>query len=299
MRKILVLFALIFVLAKANAQELNCTIQINHQQVQGANVQVFQSMQKDMYEFINNRKWTDNVFSNDERIDCSITLNVSAVTGSSRYTATIQVQSRRPVYNATYYSTIFNFQEKKEDFTFDYIEHQPLEFNENSYTTNITSVLAFYAYVLIGLDYDTFSPGGGSPYFQKAQNIVSNAQVSSEPGWKAVESLRNRYWLAENLTNEGYSELHTFMYEYHRLGLDVMNEKADAGRAVVAKTLENLMSVNRKKPSLFFINLLMTIKSDEFINIFSESFPSEVAQVSNILKEIDPANVSKYEKIIK
>lgn len=299
MKKTLLLFAFIIAFASIRAQELNCTVQINHQQIQGANVQVFQSMQKDLFEFMNNRKWTDNVFSNDERIDCSININVSAVTGSSKYTATIQVQSRRPIFNSTYYSTMFNFQEKKEDFVFDYIEHQPFDFNENSFTNNITSVLAFYAYLIIGLDYDTFSPGGGSQYLQKAQNIVSNAQVSSEPGWKAVESLRNRYWLAENLTNESYAELHTFLYEYHRLGLDVMSEKADAGRAVIAKSLDNLLTVNRKKPSLFFINLLMSSKSDEFVNIFSETFPSEVAQVVNVLKEIDPANISKYEKITK
>jgi hypothetical protein len=235
----------------------------------------------------------------DERIECTFMITISRQIGTERFIGTIQVQARRPVFNTTYYTTLFNFQEKKEDFQFEYIEQQPLTFNENAHTSNLTSVLAFYSYLILGLDYDTFSDNGGAEFFQKAQKIVNNAQSAAEPGWKSYEStkMNNRYWLIENMTNSSYSDLHKFAYKYHRLGFDVLSEKIDQGRGEVAKSLELLRGVYRKKPNLYFLQLIINSKSEEIIKLFAESFPREQSDVFNIMVEIDPANASKYEAI--
>lgn len=299
MQKIIVSFVLLLAIANPlKAQELNCQVQLNHQQIQGTNTQVFQTLQAAIYEFMNNRTWTDHAYNNDERIECSIMINLTEQIGSNRFVGTISVQSRRPVYNTAYNTVLLNYQEKKGDFRFEYIENEPLEFNENTHTSNLTSVLAFYAYIILGLDYDTFSEEGGTSYFQKAQKIVTNAQSTSEPGWKPYESLKNRYWLAEDLLNDVYNPIRRCLYRYHRLGLDRMSDKLEAGRAEIAESLRLLQRVHRAKPSSFLMNLFFTAKSDEIVNIFSGSnSPMEKTKVANALKEIDVANSNKYDKI--
>ncbi len=300
MKKLLFIVLLaVFSITKITAQELSCQVQVVHQQIQGTNDQVFQTLQNAIYEFMNNRKWTDHVFGIDERIECSIMINLTEQSGSDRFTGTLSVQSRRPIFNTAYNSVLLNYQEGTNDFQFRYIENEPLEFNENAHLSNLTSVLAFYAYIIIGLDYDTFSNMGGTPYFQKAQQIVSNAQSASEPGWKAYEGLENRYWMAENLLDDVYSPLRKCLYRYHRLGLDVMSEKTDVGRAEIAESIRMLQKVHRAKPTSFLLKLFFTAKSDEIIDIFSQSYDMEKTKVVNVLKEIDPANGSEYEKILK
>jgi hypothetical protein len=297
MKKIIVILLLIFATESTFAQELRCMIQVNHSQIQGTNVLVFQEMQRSIYEFMNDTRWTDHVYTNDERIECTMMIQLTEQIGSERFVGTISVQSSRPVYGTTYNTTILNFQEQKGDFRFKYIEQQPLEFNENTHISELTSVLAFYAYVILGLDYDTFLPNGGKPFFAKAQKIVNNAQNSPEPGWKSYESRKNRYWLVENLTNESYSDLHTFLYQYHRQGLDLLGEKPDEARATIATSLEYLRKVYQKKPDIFILPLILSSKSNEIVKIFSESYPREQAEVVNIMQIIDPANSSKYQKI--
>jgi hypothetical protein len=279
-------------------QELNCRIQIVSQQIQSSNKRIFESMQKDLYEFLNNKKWTDNVFSNDERIECTILINLTEQVSADEYKGTMQVQSNRPVFNTNFNSVIFNY--KDNDVDFRYVEFQPMEYSENSSVSNLTSLLAYYAYVIIGLDYDSFSPEGGTPYFQKAEKIVTNAQNLSEKGWKSFEGQKNRYWLIENILNSKYGPVRDFYYRYHRLGMDVMAEKAADGRSEIAEDLKLLQKVFREKPSQFmnYLQVVFDAKSDEFVNIFSESFPDEKTRVNNILKEIDPANSTKYQKII-
>lgn len=293
------LLVLLFIPLIAFSQELRCNVSVNSQRIQGTNRILFQNMQTAIYEFMNNTTWTNHVYGFDERIECSIMLNITEQIGSDEFKGTIQVQSRRPVFNTSYNTTMLNFQDNNLHFRFR--EYEKIEFSESTHLNNLSSILAFYAYVIIGLDYDSFSLLGGTEYFQKAERIVSNAQNAVERGWKAYEGNRkNRYWLIENLLNPKYKPLREAIYKYHRLGLDVMSEKTAEGRAEIAESLVLLQRVYREKPDpyLFALQLFFDAKSDELVNIFSESFPTEKARVVNILTEIDNANASKYKKII-
>ncbi|PLX12968.1 MAG: DUF4835 domain-containing protein [Marinilabiliales bacterium] len=280
-----------------SAQELKCRVQVVSNQIQGTNKQIFQTLQSELYEFLNNTKWTKHVYDLDERIECTFLLNLEQQVSADEFKGTLQIQSSRPVYNSTYNSVMFNH--KDDDLHFNYIEYQPLEFNESQHTSNLTSILAFYVYYILGLDYDSFAMEGGSEFFQKAEKIVNNAQNAPQSGWKAFEHGRNnRYWLIENIMNNKYSGVREFMYKYHRSGLDNMVAKPNEGRAEIAESLKLIQRVNRETPNLIIIKVIMTAKGDELVNIFSESFPDEKNRVFQILKELDPANTSKYQKIL-
>jgi len=278
------------------AQELRCNVSVVSSQIQGTNKQVFQTLQNAIYEFMNNTAWTNHIYSTEERIDCNIMINLQDHSGDE-FTGSIQVQSRRPVFNTSYNTTILNF--KDDDVKFNYVEFEPLEFSLTEHRSNLTSVLAYYAYIIIGLDYDSFSLLGGTEFFQKAEQIVTNAQNVPEKGWKAFEGRKNRYWLVENILNDRYKGIREFIYRYHRLGLDIMESKDAQGRASIAQNLELLQKVYRQKPDpyLFFFELIMNSKSDELVNVFSESFMAEADRVYNILVEIDPVHSEKYKKI--
>jgi len=296
-----IFFVLISVLIFNNlsAQELNCRISVSYSQITNANDEIFRSLQSDLYEYMNNTRWTDYVFDYDERIECSIILTVKEFNGMDRFTTTIQVTSSRPIYNSSTSSKILNVKEDEGLFTFQYIENQPLVFNENSYTDNLTSVLAFYAYLIIGMDFDTFSEYGGTEFYQKMQKIVSNAQVSSEGGWKAFESTEknNRYYIAEYLTNSNYKPFRSAMYDYHRTGLDLMTDDVVEGRKSITDAIEKLLIVYKKKRDLYLLTMFFDAKVDEIVNIYSEANTSEITEVYDILKLIDVANVNKYEKM--
>ncbi len=298
MKRIILFFALIIIIqGKLIAQELRCNISISAQKIQGANRTMFETMQSDLYEFMNNRKWTDQKFAMDERIECNFFINLDEQISSDEFKGTIQVQARRPVFNSSYETILLNI--KDNDFHAKYIEYQTLEFNETSNKDNLTNILAFYAYVVLGMDYDSFSPEGGSEFFQKAQTIVNNSQNAREKGWKAYESERNRYWLVENILNKSYSGFRSCTYQYHRQGLDLMADKAPEGRAAIAESLKSIQKVFRSRPSLYILQVFFDAKSDELVNIFSKSFPDERNRVTVILNECDPSNGSKYEKILK
>lgn len=279
------------------AQELRCNISISSTKIQGANKTVFETMQSDLYEFMNNRKWTEHTYAMDERIECSFFINLDEQISSDEFKGSIQVQLRRPVFNSSYETTLLNI--KDNDFQAKYIEYQTLEFNETSNKDNLTNILAYYAYIILGMDYDSFSPDGGTEFYQKAQAIVNNSQSAREKGWKSFESERNRYWLVENILNKAYSGFRSCTYQYHRQGLDIMSDKAPEGRAVIAESLKSIQKVFRAKPSLYLLQVFFDAKSDELVNIFSKSFPDEKNRVSVILNECDPSNGSKYEKILK
>lgn len=290
---------LLFVPTQIMAQELKCNIQINSQKIQGTNRTVYQTLQTALYEFMNNTAWTNHVYGVDERIECNIVINLTEQLGSDEYKATIQVQARRPVFNTSYSTTVLNFLDNSFDFR--YLEFNKLEFSENTHTSNLTSVLAFYTYIILGIDYDTYSLYGGSEYFQKAEKIMNNAQNAPERGWKAYEGNRkNRYWIIENILNEKYRPVREVLYRYHRLGLDMMNEKLIEGRAEIVECMATLQKVYREKPDpyMLFMQLFYDAKNDEFVYLFSESYPSEKARVVNILTEIDNANASKYKAIL-
>jgi hypothetical protein len=290
--------AFIIGLNSAFAQELRCNISISAQKIQGANKTVFETMQSDLYEFMNNRKWTDQKFAMDERIECNFFINLEEQISSDEFKGTIQIQLRRPVFGSSYETILLNL--KDNDFQAKYVEYQTLEFNETSNKDNLTNILAFYAYVVLGMDYDSFSPEGGTEYFQKALTIINNSQNTREKGWKAYESERNRYWLIENILNKSYAGFRTCTYQYHRMGLDLMAEKAPEGRGAIAESLKSIQKVFRTRPSLYILQVFFDAKSDELVNIFSgNSFPDERNRVSVILNECDPSNGTKYEKILK
>ncbi len=303
MKKIIFLSFVIFVNifhSNTEAQELKCSVQILSQKVQGTNKQVFETLQNAIFEFMNNRIWTNHVYSVDERIECAFVFNITEQTSADEFSGSLQLQVRRPVYNSSYNSVELNF--KDDNISFQYVEFQPLEFNPSTHLSNLTSILAYYAYIVLGFDYDTFSLEGGTPYFETAQRIVTNAQNASQSGWKAFEDSRrrNRYWLVNSLLDEDYSNVRRFYYVYHRRGLDLMDSKVEQGRTEIAESLKLLQEVYRDKPDpyLFPLQVVFDAKSDELVNIFSESQPDEKNRIHTILTEIDPSNSSKYEKII-
>ena len=289
----------ILIWGSAKSQELTCNVRVTYPQTSGTSVQVYKAMQKDLYEFMNTTKWTKNVFDNNERIQCAIVINVSSKTGN-KFVATVQVQSNRPVYGTSYQSPILNIKESDDLFDFEYIENQNIQFSENRHGSNLLSVMAFYAYIIIGMDYDTFSSEGGTEYYQKAQKIVNNAQSSVNKGWKAYEAKKqdNRYFLVENLLNSRYSTIRRGLYRYHRLGFDRMEQKLEAGRTEIAESLKYLQKVYRSNKNLYLIKVILDAKSKEIIDVFSDSFPAEKTKVYNIMKEIDQIHESKYKKLI-
>jgi len=294
------LLAILFLCTKTvNSQELNCNVQISAQKIQGSNRQVFESMQRDIYEFMNNTVWTNHVFSYAERIDCNIIMNLTEQLSADEFRGTIQIQLRRPVFNTTYNSTMLNFMDN--NFQFRYVEFQPLEFDPNSYRSSLVSVLAYYAYVILGFDYDSYSFEGGSEFFQVAEKIVTNAQNAAEPGWKPYDGSRNRnrYWLIKNILDKEYEGIRRFIYEYDINGLDKMESKITEARASIVESLRLIQEVYRAKPDpfMYLIQIIMESKAEELINIFSDAFAEEKSRVMQILTEIDPGNKSKYEKI--
>jgi hypothetical protein len=285
------------VIGSISAQELNCTVSVNSSQIQSSDKKVYETLQNAVTEFMNTRKWTSDQFLNQERIDCSILITISERVATDEFKATLQIQTRRPIYKSSYNSTIFNFNDV--DFNFKYLEFQALDFNESVFTSNLTSVLSFYAYMIIGLDYDSFSPNGGTPYFQKAQAIVNNAQNTSDKGWKAFDGTRNRYWLAENLLNPIFAPLRLCYYKYHRGGFDMLTDNKALAMASINEGLMGLKNVYAEKPGSFLLQLFFNAKTDEIINLYSQATPEDKAKIINLLSEIDPANGVKYQTITK
>lgn len=292
-------FPLLLCLLASNitmAQELNCNVTVLSPQIQSSDKKVFTTLQTAIYEFMNNTRWTNDQYANQERIECSMQINVTERVSSDEFKATIQVQSRRPVYKTSYYSPILSLND--ENLQFRYIEFQTLEFNENATNPNLVAVLAYYAFVILGMDYDTFSPLGGSPYFQKAQTIVSNMQNSPEKGWRAFEGTRNRYWLSENLNNPVFRPARMLMYNYHRKGFDMLSDKKDDAINMMAESIEGLRPVFNDKPGNYLMQSIFFAKSDEIVNVFGGAFPETKTRMINILTEFDPANGTKYQGIL-
>lgn len=277
------------------AQELNCEVSVVSPQIQDAAAQnLFKNMKDAIYQFMNNTKWTTDNFGPQEKIECSIFINVTTENSPSDFNATMQIQSRRPVYKASGYNSVqLNMQDINIHLV--YVLNQPLLFNINTYSDNITSLLAFYAYVIIGTDYDTFSQNGGNPYYLKAQNVVVNAQNSAEKGWSPQDGDQTRYWLVNNLLDESYyAPLRKAAYEYHRLGLDVMYQDPIKGRAEILDALTQVQNVYNVRPANYNVQLFFNAKATEIANLFSEATPEEKAKVLAIVTAIDPTETEKY-----
>ncbi len=279
-----------------NSQELNCTVSVNADQVEGSEKRVFEVMEKAIFEFMNSRKWTEDKFKPEERIECNFTFNVTERISSTKFKGTLNVQSRRPVYGTSYYSTLLNRVDK--DMEWEFVEFDPLDFSENTHISNLTSVLGYYAYYIIGLDYDSFSFHGGTTFFKKAQQIANNAQSASEPGWKSFGDFSNRYWVIENTLNNVFEPIRKLYYEYHRIGFDNMQKDLVKSREHIANSLNLLTDVYNQKPGSYQLQLFFYSKSDEIVNLFKEATPTEKNNVVNLLNRIDPGNTKKYAKIL-
>jgi hypothetical protein len=282
------------------SQELRCNVQVVSQQIQGSNKQVFETLQNAIYEFMNNRVWTNHVYTMEERIECNLMFNITEQLSADDFRGTLTIQARRPVFNTNYYTTTLNFVDNA--IRFRYVEFSPLEFDLNTHQSNLTSILAFYAYYILGLDYDTFSHFGGGDYFSNAEKIVINAQNAAEKGWKPMDDVahKNRYWLVKDMLDPDYEAVRTFNYNYHRLGLDVMDEKVVEGRAEITNSLELLRQVYRRKPDsyMYILRLVFDSKVDEIVNVYSESYPEERNRAYEILTEVDKPNANKYKAIL-
>jgi hypothetical protein len=292
---VFILFAFAF---QVKAQELNCQVDVIYPQIQGVNPAIFEQMENDIFEFMNNRKWTNDKFSIEERIECSIVLNITEARASSNtYRGELQVISSRPVYGTDYQSPVLNIRDV--NLTFDYFQNTQYNFNPDQFRNNLVSTLAFYAYMIIGFDYDTFSPEGGTPYYQQAQRIVQSAQVSNAEGWKAFEGDKNRYWLVEDILHRTFEPLRETLYTYHREGLDVMSEKMRPARQTIMNSLKNFEQIHRVKPLAYNTQQFFLAKSDEIVNLFSEADPPERNQVYEVVSKVDPGNLAKYDRMQK
>lgn len=297
MKRFLLIFSLLVISPALFAQDLNARVQILAPQLSNSNKRVLDMLQVSIKDFLNGRKWTTDALQAQERIDCNFVITITEWDGSSSFKAEAQIQSNRPVFNSSYNSTLLNISDK--DFGFNYAEGQALDFSDQNYISNLSSLLAFYAYIITGLDYDSFAKLGGTPYFQKAQTVLNNAQIAPNPGWKAFENLRNRFWVIENLTNRSYNPIRESLYTYHRDGLDVMAESKSKGLKAVLSVIPQLQKIDKQKQGSVINQLFFTAKADEIVNILSAADAQDKLKAYNVLSEIDPSNSLKYETLKK
>ena len=291
------LFYLLFIVSvQAFAQELNCRVIVNALQVQTTERAIFQDMETEFAQFLNNTKWTNDIFNEEEVINCNLIININDMPSIGLFTANVQVLSSRPIYGTNYESVLLNFADR--DWTFEFIQSQPLRFNENAFTDNLSSLLAFYAYVIIGMDYDSFSEFGGNPYYEKAFNVVNNAQQSNFTGWQQFNSIRNRYWLIENLQNPQLEGIRKALYIYHRTGLDIMVEEQEEAENNILKAMSEVQKANRARPRSILTITFMDAKSSELTQLFEGSSLARRRQAYNLLNSIDPARSDTYRELI-
>lgn len=291
--KSIALFCLFLLFTKVYSQDLNARVQILSPQIQSNNKRTLNVLETSIKDFLNGRKWSVDNLQPQERIDCNFIITITQWDGSSNFSAEAQIQSSRPIHGTSYNSTILNITDV--DFDFVYAEGQALDFSDQNYINNLTSLLGFYAYVVTGMDYDTFSKFGGTSYYNKSQTILNNAQNSANKGWKAFEGLRNRYWLIENLTNKTYNPIRESLYEYHRNGLDVMADNQSKGRKVILALLPDLQKIDKQKQGSMLNQLFFSSKADELVNVLKQASPQDKIKAYNLLTDIDPSNTAKYD----
>lgn len=277
-------------------QELKCAVTINSSQIQTSDAGIFKDMDNAIEQFMNTRKWTNDTYKSHEKINCNLLITISKMPAIGSFSASVQVQSARPVFNSNYTSLLFNFADR--EWEFEYIESLPLEYNDNTFTSNLTSMLALYAYLIIGIDYDSFSELGGTPYFQRSLSVVNNAQQSNLPGWQAIGSNRNRYWIVENFNNPQMIDLRKAIYTYHRQGLDSFEANPDQSRQVILNGLKDIKKVRDVNPNAILVVSFFDAKGKELANIFSDGNIQVRRQAYDIITAIDPSNRSNYEKIL-
>ena len=299
MRNALLTFCLaIGLLLQAQAQELNFSVKINTQRLQTVDPRVFETLEKTIFDFLNNNKFTDHFYDPKERINCNLQLTIQQELSPTRFKADLAIQASRPVYGSNYETTLINHQDR--DVTFDYEQFQPLIFTKNAYNDNLSAVLSFYAYIILGLDYDSFSALGGDPYLKIAQDILNNipsGAAAANPGWRSLDGSRNRYWMIENLLSPRVRSFRLAMYDYHRNGLDVMAKDIVGGRTVLMKALNDVAQVNQVYPNSMVVQMFNQTKGQELTEIFKGGTPQEKEQLISLMGRIDPANAGKYRAV--
>lgn len=299
MKKIvLIYFSLLSTLVFS--QELNCQVSIIPApglQIGPVEKEIMTELEASIFDFMNNTRWTGDIFEIEERINCQILITISEMPSAQTFNGKIQVQSSRPVFNTSYNTVLFNYEDS--DFSFNYLRNSALLFSIDQYRDNLTSVLAFYAYMVLAYDYDSFEMKGGSKYFTKAQLIANQAKNSGDPGWSASAGKRmNRYWMVDNALQSVFEPIRTVYYNYHRLGFDIMYDDMVNGRKVVLESLQQLDKVQRARPGSLNLQIFLTSKSAELINLFSQAEVSEKNAAVSVLKKLDPSNSSKYQEIL-
>ena len=286
------------IVAQDEAQELNCTVEVNADKVANANKDVFKTMQEAISEYMNTTKWTDAQFGFNERIVCKLYFTIAEYNdGTGQMKGDLQIQSQRPVYNSSYVTTLINFKDTKIDFI--YMENDPLVFNEQEMQSNLTAILNFYAYLIIAIDFDTFAPNGGDPYYEKAANVVRMAQSTGETGWKAFEDSKNRSAVLSAFTDKQTEGIREILYNYHRQGLDQMMVSVDKGRATITKQLETLKKIYDVNAMSVCLSMFRDAKMDELVNIYSKAGMSEKETVYETLYPIYPTDLERLDKIKK
>ncbi|AUP77828.1 type IX secretion system protein PorD [Flavivirga eckloniae] len=293
MRNILVVLILCLGI-KGFSQELNCDVVVNAQQTGNENFPIFKTLEKQLNEFVNNTKWTKKTFKSQERIDCSMIINVSDYSGEA-FQATLQVQSSRPIFGSSFSTPIYNFNDK--DFNFRYLEFQNLIFNPNQFESNLVSMLAFHIYMVLALDADSFSRKGGEVYYKQAQTIANYSQQGSFKGWKLEDGLQSRFALIDNVLSATFKEYRDVLYAYHREGLDMMSENTKTGKQNVANSLQQFKAMNSRRPNSFLLRTFFDAKADEIEQIFSEGPNVNIASVKETLQKVAPMHNSKWQKI--
>lgn len=295
MKYILGLIALVMTFG-VQAQELNCEVNIEAPQVNNVDPSRFQTLEEVVRDFMNSRKWTNDYFEFDERIECNILITINSARDQNSFSATLQVQSSRPVYNTDYKTPLLTVNDGDFDFTF--LDNAMVNFSIDQHRDNLSSVLAYYAYMIIGMDYDSFSPEGGTEYFLKAQTIVANAQNSGASGWKASEGQRNRYWLVENILSQTFRPLRACLYNYHRQGFDKLYDNVEESRKAISDALIEMRNIHRIKPSSYNVQLFFAAKNAEIIQLFEAAPEPEIQRILPILKELDPGNIQRYQNAL-
>uniref|UniRef100_UPI0040496113 type IX secretion system protein PorD n=1 Tax=Flavobacterium sp. TaxID=239 RepID=UPI0040496113 len=293
MRKLITL-SLIFIFQIAICQELKCDVKVNSDRITITNKQIFNTLESSLTEFMNNTKWTNIKVNNNEKIECSLFLNLSSYSGD-QFVGTLQIQASRPIFNSTFSSPIFSFNDN--DLAFKYAEFENLFFNPNSFDSNIVSILGYYAYVILAMDADTFAPLGGTPFFTMAQTVMNSAQQSNFKGWKQADGNQSRFTFLSDILTPTFNPVRLAMYEYHSNGLDKMADNTKKAKENIINAIESLSKIHSVRPNAFVTRVFFDTKSDEITNIFSGGPSVSIAELVDNLNRISPTNAGKWMKI--
>ncbi len=294
MHKIIKIVFIFFAFVQLNAQELNCTLTINSDNISGSNKQVYTTLERALNEFLNQTRWTAYNYKLQERVNCNITLTILEQKGDD-FSGNIQIQTSRPVYNSTYQTPVFNF--KDVNVSFNYQEFEPLVYSDNTFESNLVSIMTYYAYVILGMDADTFSLGGGIPFFTKAQDVVVQAQQSGYAGWNQIDGPRTRFMLTDNILSPTYNVFHNVMYEYHLMGLDIMSKDPKNAKANIAESIYKLKSIFDSRPAAFLLRVFMDSKAEEIVDIYSDGPNFDTFKLKEDLQKMSPLNAEKWNAI--